>query len=297
MTTLRGKTVLLTGASRGIGRVIARAVAAEAATVVCVARSQRGLDDLREEIRSIGGSIENIAWDLSEISSLPQLINQVEAQVSPVDILINNAGIEIYRAFQDYTTSELQTVLNVNLLAVMELTRLVLPGMIQRKSGHIVNIASNAAKKGHPFDSAYSASKAGLLIWADAIRQELIDSGVEVSSICPGYVEQCGMMVDTGIPAPKLAGASTPEAVATAVIRAIQHNQAEIVVNQDAISTGISKLLFALCQFFPRWGDTVYRAIGIPRLNQLRIQQKFEQQQPPIPEPELVNNQAKTISS
>lgn len=291
MTTLSTKTVLLTGASRGIGRVIARAAASEEATLVCVARSQSGLDDVTQEIRAAGGVAVGIAWDLSKVSSLMALVERVEAQVGPVDILINNAGVEIYRAFQDYQTSELQTVLTVNLLAAMELTRLVLPGMIERQSGHIVNIASNAAKKGHPFDSAYSASKAGLLMWADAIRQELTGSGVEVSSICPGYVDQCGMMADTGIPAPKLAGSATPEAVATAVVRAIQQNQAEVAVNKNTMSADIGKLLFALCQFFPRWGDRVYQKIGIPQFNQLRIQQQLEkklkqqlEQQQPTPE-------------
>ncbi len=294
MTILSKKNVLLTGASRGIGRVIAEVVATEAATLVCIARSQTGLDDLTQAIQSNGGNAVGIAWDLSEISSLKELVNQVETQVGPIDILINNAGVEIYRAFQDYEASDLQTVLNVNLLAAMELTRLTLPGMLQRQSGHIVNIASNAAKKGHPFDSAYSASKAGLLMWADAIRQELTDSGVEVSSICPGYVDQCGMMVDTGIPAPKLAGSSTPEAVAAAVVNAIAQNQAEVTVNKDALSVGMSKLLYALCQFFPRWGDGVYRALGIPQLNQQRIQQQLERQQQPVRE--LINNPVTTTS-
>lgn len=294
MTILSNKTILLTGASRGIGRVIAHAIATESANLVCVARSRKGLDDLTQEIQSNGGTAVGIDWNLAEISTLEKLVNQVEYQVGSVDILINNAGVEIYRAFQDYETSELQTVLNVNLLAAMELTRLTLPGMLKKHSGHIVNIASNAAKKGHPFDSAYSASKAGLLMWADAIRQELTDSGVEVSSICPGYVDQCGMMVDTGIPAPKLAGSATPEAVANSVIRAIQQNQAEVSVNKDVFSAGAGKLLFALCQFFPRWGDKVYRKIGIPQLNQLRIQQQLEQQRQMS---ELTNHQIRATSN
>ncbi|PSR19698.1 ketoacyl reductase [filamentous cyanobacterium CCP3] len=279
MTTLIGKNVLLTGASRGIGRVLGQSIAERGAVVVGVARSQGGLDDFCEIIRAAGGTALGIPWDLADISSLPQLVHCVETQVGSVDILINNAGVEIYRAFQDYSLAELQTVLNVNLLAAMELTRLVLPRMLQQQAGHIVNIASNAAKKGHPFDSVYSASKAGLLMWGDAIRQELTNSGVEVSSICPGYVEQCGMMADTGVPAPKLAGVSTPEAVVAAVVRAIERNQAEVIVNKDSISVGITKLLFALCQLSPSLGDTVYQRIGIPQLNQLRIQKAIEQQQ------------------
>ncbi|NEQ43496.1 MAG: SDR family NAD(P)-dependent oxidoreductase [Leptolyngbya sp. SIOISBB] len=288
MTMLAGKVVLLTGASRGIGRVIAQKLAEEQAIVVGVARSQHGLEALCQTIQDAGGKATGIAWDLSDIHLLSDLIAQVEAQVGAVDILINNAGLEIYRAFQDYSAAELQAVLNVNLLAAMELARLVLPGMIQRQSGHLVNIASNAAKKGHPFDSVYSASKAGLLMWGDAVRQELRHTDVAISTLCPGYVEQCGMLVDTGVPAPQLAGTSTPEAVAAAVIHAIQYNQAEIVINKDVVSAHITKLMFALCQFSPRLGDAIYRAIGIPQLNQRRIEHR--RQSPRSPQPEFVKD-------
>jgi short-subunit dehydrogenase len=286
MTNLTGKTVLLTGASRGIGRFIARALAQEQAVVVGVARSQPGLDSLCQELASLSAQSYGIAWDLANIDTLPDLVHWVETQVGRVDILINNAGIEKYRAFQNYSTNDLKTVLNVNLLAAMELTRLLLPGMLERQSGHIVNLASTAAKKGHPFDSAYSASKAGLLMWGDALRQELFGTGVEVSAICPGYVDECGMLADTGIPAPELAGTSTPSAIAEAVVKAIQHNHAEVVINKDAISAAVNKLLFALWQFSPRWGDSLYRQIGVPKLNQLRIERQLKS----APVPELVND-------
>ncbi|MEM9220515.1 MAG: SDR family NAD(P)-dependent oxidoreductase [Cyanobacteria bacterium P01_F01_bin.150] len=271
MTTLKQKTVLLTGASRGIGPFIARALAQQEATIVGVARDLAQLDRVCNELRTSGVKCFSIAWDLSNSKSLPELIAKVEREAGPVDILINNAGIERYRAFQDYSLEDLQAVINVNLLAAMELSRLLLPGMLKRGSGHIVNMAPTAAKKGHPFDSAYSASKAGLLMWSDAIRQELAQSNVEVSVICPGYVEQAGMLADTGIPAPQLAGTTTPLAVAKAVVRAIEHNKAEVILNKDALSTGINKILFASWQFFPRFGDALYRAIGIPQLNQKRI--------------------------
>lgn len=289
MTTLTQKKVLITGASRGIGRVTAQIIAKENAIVVGVARSQSGLDALCRTIKEHGGMAYGIVWDLSDINSLSELIRRIESEIGAIDILINNAGIEIYRAFQDYSTADLQAVLSVNLLAAMELTRLILPGMIHQGTGHIVNIASAAAKKGHPFDSAYSASKAGLLMWGDALRQELVGTHVYVSAICPGYVEQCGMLVDTGIPAPKLAGTSTPDAVAAAVVRAIQHNQAEVLLNKDAIATNASKILFTLCQLFPRWGDAVYRLIGVPSLNRLRIKQHLNSQ-PEVVIPQLTKD-------
>ncbi|NJM97324.1 MAG: SDR family NAD(P)-dependent oxidoreductase [Phormidesmis sp. RL_2_1] len=290
MTALDGKTVLLTGASRGIGAVIARSLFQSGATVVGVARDRAKLAHVCQEIGSSGApsgassgtssgpmastvaaKCYSIAWDLSRSESLSDLIQTVEQTAGPVDILINNAGIERYRAFQDYTLQDLQAVIGVNLLAAMELSRLLLPSMVQRGSGHIVNMASTAAKKGHPFDSAYSASKAGLLMWSDALRQELVGTEVEISTICPGYVDSSGMMADTGIPAPQLAGSISPARVAAAVIKAIEQNQAEVVVSKDVIASTISKLLFATWQFFPRFGDATYRAIGVPQLNQQRI--------------------------
>ncbi|MBD2091230.1 SDR family NAD(P)-dependent oxidoreductase [Microcoleus sp. FACHB-1515] len=272
MTTLIGKIVLLTGASRGIGSVVAQAIAAEGATIVGVSRSPAGLENIGAVVQKAGGKWIGIPFDISQIESLPTLMQKVEQAAGSVDILINNAGIEIYRAFQDYSTAELQAVLSTNLLAAIELSRLVLPGMLGRNSGHIVNMASLAAKKGHPYDSVYSASKAGLLMWGDALRQELIGTGVTLSTVCPGYVSHQGMLADTGISAPRLSGTSTPNDVAIAVLKAIRYNQAETIVNQDSFTVGFTKLLLALWQLFPQLGDRMYRSIGVPQLNRKRIQ-------------------------
>lgn len=269
---IAGKTVLLTGASRGIGVHIAHALAAKQATVIGVSRSAEELNKVCAEVNDLSGKSIAIPFDISNIAELPVLLQQIEQQAGGVDILINNAGIEIYRAFPDYSLAQMQSVLSINLVAAMELTRLVLPGMLNRSSGHIVNIASLAAKKGHPYDSIYSASKAGLLMWADALRQELASTGVGLSTICPGYISGQGMMADTGIPAPSLAGTSTPHQVAIAIIRAIEQNQGEVIVNGDPITANLTKLLLAISQFFPSFGDTTNRLLGVTKLNRLRIQ-------------------------
>lgn len=275
MTTIAGKTVLLTGASRGIGVYIARALLQEQATVIGVSRSPEKLDQIADEFQDLGGQFIALPFDLSQVDALPELVRDVHQRVGPVDILINNAGIEIYRAFQDYSSSEVRSVLSTNLLGAMELSRLVLPEMLNRQGGHIVNMASLAAKKGHPYDSIYSASKAGLLMWSDAIRQELSGTGVHISVICPGYISGQGMLADTGVPAPGLSGTSKPEQVVKAVVQAIQKNQPEVIVNKDPMTVGFTKLLFAVWQFFPRFGDVVYRWMGVPQLNQLRIKYRM----------------------
>ena len=271
MTAIAGKTVVITGASRGIGAFIARALAREKATVVCVSRSEAKLTQICAEIDELGGKGISLPFDLSQIESLSLLVKAIEQQIGSIDILINNAGIEIYRAFADYSLAELQSVLSINLLATMELTRLVLPSMFDRGTGQIVNMASLAGKKGAAYNSIYSASKGGLVMWSDALRQELNGTGIGVTTICPGYVSGQGMTANSGVPIPSLAGTSTPEAVTKATLKAIAHNQAEAIINQDLITEITTKLLFALGQFSPRTSDRIYRKLGIAQSNQLRI--------------------------
>ena len=269
---IAGKTVVLTGASRGLGASIARALAREKATVVCVSRSESKLAKICAEIDDLGGQGISLPFDLARVEYLSLLVEAIEQQIGAIDILINNAGIEIYRAFNDYTLTELQLVLSTNLLAAMELTRLVLPSMLDRGKGQIVNMASLAGKKGAAYNSIYSASKGGLVMWSDALRQELTGTGVSVSTICPGYVSGQGMTADSGVPIPSLAGVSTPEAVTKAVLKAIARNQAEVIVNQDLITEITTKLLYALGLFSPRTSDLIYRKVlKIARSNQLRI--------------------------
>lgn len=268
MSTIVGQTALLTGASGGLGRPLTLALLQEGATVVGVARSATKLAQLQTELSD---RFIPIAADLAEISTLDTLVQQIQTKVGTVDILINNAGLEIYRAFTDYSPAEMQAVLNVNLLAAMELARLLLPAMQQQQRGHIVNIASLAAKKGHPYDSLYSASKAGLLMWNDALRQELSPGGVQVSVICPGYISGAGMMATTGVPAPPLSGTSTPEQVARSVVQAIRHNRAESLINQNKFTASMTHVLLVLWQLLPRLGDAMYRWMGVNQLNQSRI--------------------------
>ena len=272
MIALAGKSVLLTGASRGIGAAMAIAIAKEGATVVGLSRSQQGLAQVQQQIEAVGGRMIAIPADVSRVSELSTLIKEVKSAAGPIDILINNAAIEIYRAFQNYSLDEIQRVLSTNLLAAIELSRLLLPDMLAQQTGHIINIASLAAKMGHPYDSIYSASKAGLLMWADAIRQELSGSGVTVSTVCPGYVKDQGLRSDTKVHAPRFAGVSMSKDVVAAVIIAIKPDRAEVVLNENAYMTLLTQFLFAVEQFSPRFGDMVNRWLGVPQLNLKRAE-------------------------
>ena len=276
MTTLTGKTVLLTGASRGLGVYIARALAKEQATVVCVSRSQSGLAQTCNAVKAAGGKAIAIPFDVRNTSQLSALVQQAQDIVGPIDVLINNAGIEINGTFANYSLAEIQSIFNTNLLAAMELTRLLRPSMMERGSGRIVNIASLAGKKGVAFNSVYSASKAGLIMWTDAMRQELVGTGVNISVVCPGYVSQTGMTVDTRVSAPKLAGISTPKSVANAVVKAIKNKTTEVIVNQNPITESLTKLMLAVGQISPTSVDRIYRWFGVVDFNQKRAENRVK---------------------
>ncbi|MBW4633326.1 MAG: SDR family NAD(P)-dependent oxidoreductase [Iphinoe sp. HA4291-MV1] len=261
MKTITGKTVVLTGASGGIGVFIARALAREQATVVGVSRSKESLEQICAEIEIAGGRSISVPFDISNLEELSVLVQQIHELAGPIDILINNAAIEKYRPFQNYTLKDIQSILTTNLLAPMELSRVILPSMVDRNSGHIVNIASGSGKKGAPYNSIYSASKAGMIMWTDAIRQELANTNVGVSVVCPGYTS-AGMFLKFGLPAPNLARVSRPLDVAIAVIQAIKKNQGEVIL--DGVLT---RLLFSNIQLFPNFGDAIYRWIGLTNLN------------------------------
>lgn len=262
METIAGKTVVLTGASGGIGVFIARALAREQATVVGVSRSKESLEQICAEVEVAGGRGISIPFDISKLEDLPVLVQRIHELAGPIDILINNAAIEKYRPFQNYTLEDIQSILTTNLLAPMELSRLILSSMVNRNSGHIVNISSGSGKKGAPYNSIYSASKAGMIMWTDAMRQELANSNVGVSVVCPGYT-LAGMFLKFGLSAPSLARVHRPTDVAIAVINAIKKNQGEVIL--DGVLT---KLLFSEIQLFPKLGDAVYRWIGLTKLNQ-----------------------------
>lgn len=261
MKTIAGKTVVLTGASGGIGAFIARALAKEQATVVCVSRSPEELERICLEIEAMEGKGISIPFDLANVEKLSMLAEKIDRVASSVDIVINNAAIEKFRPFQNYSLEDIQSILTLNLHAPMELTRLLLPQMIERNSGHIVNISSGAGKKGAPFNSIYSASKAGLIMWSEALRHELSNTDVGVSTICPGCTN-AGMFLDLDIPAPKGARIAEPAEVADTVVRAIKQNQKEVVLDGLAV-----KVFYAISQLSPEFGDSVIQKAGVVETN------------------------------
>jgi short-subunit dehydrogenase len=157
-------------------------------------------------------------------------IERVAEEAAAVDILVSNAGLPASGPLTDFSLDEIDNALRVNLRAGIMLARLLLPAMLERRSGQLVFMASMAAHVPGPKTSLYNATKFGLRGFAQALRMELHGSGVGVSLVSPTYVSEAGMWAETGQKANSMAGEVTPAAVATAVLRAIRENRREIQV-------------------------------------------------------------------
>jgi 3-oxoacyl-[acyl-carrier protein] reductase len=227
----QGATVLVTGASRGIGRAVAVAVAARGARVGLVARTSDDLDAVRAEVERQGGRASIAVADLAERNELRRAYESVQADLGPVDVLVNNAGIGSWGPFVEVAAAEADRVLALNLVAVLDLTRLVLPEMIRRRGGHIVNIGSVAGRLGVPFESIYSTTKFGLAGFTEALAVEVAPFGVGVSMVNPGPVAT-EFAATSGWPSatPRWPRPVAPERVADAVIAAVEGGGLERVV-------------------------------------------------------------------
>jgi short-subunit dehydrogenase len=179
---LRGRRVLVTGGSRGIGAALARGLHERGAQLALVARPS-------EELTTVAAELGAAAYpcDLSDLSALPGLVERVEAD-GPVDVLVNNAGVSNVGWFLDRTPAEIDQVLTVNLLAPVHLCRLLLPRMLERGRGHVVNISSMAGVIAPPGLASYSASKAGLSHFTAGLRADLRDTPLRFTTVHLGSV-------------------------------------------------------------------------------------------------------------
>jgi 3-hydroxy acid dehydrogenase / malonic semialdehyde reductase len=182
VTTARG-TALVTGASRGIGRAIARRLSSDGYRIVAVARNARELDSLAVEIGTTGGECRSILLDLSDPAAIEAALRGIDA-----DVLVNNAGVGIIKPFVELGPDEWRTMIDVNVNALYHVTRALLPGMLERGQGHVCTIGSISARSAYLGGSAYSGTKAFVAAWAESLMLEVRDRGVKVSVVSPGGV-------------------------------------------------------------------------------------------------------------
>lgn len=184
---LAGSVALITGASRGIGKAIAERLARLGASLSLSARDGNRLDAVAAELQSSTHTF-TIPADLTRPDQVASLVSQTEQALGPIGILVNNAGVGTFSPIQDAADSDWDTILDTNLKAVFLLTKAVAPGMIRRRSGHILNIASLAGKNAFAGGAIYCASKWGLLGLTQCAAEDLRAYGIRVSAICPGSV-------------------------------------------------------------------------------------------------------------
>jgi short-subunit dehydrogenase len=256
---------LVTGASRGIGVHIVRALAARGTKLVLAARSAPGLRAVATEAEAAGAEVLVVPTDLGEPDSLAALVDAAHSRFGRVDLLVNNAGVEGSYFFAEAALERLEWTIRINVTAPIALARLVLPGMIERDRGHILNVASLAGMGPTAFGEAYGASKHAMIGFTSALRASLQTQGSQVSAsaVCPGFVSEVGMFADKQAEQPEIRppvflGTSRPQKVAAAVLRATESNLPTVIVNP-----GLIRITLAVALLFPRLGEWLGRVLDV----------------------------------
>ncbi len=221
---LAGRSTLLTGATGGLGRAIAAAIAAEGAKLILSGRKAEALEALAAELPGEGHRV--LPADLAE----PGAAEQLAADAGEVDVFVANAALPGMGLLTDLTSEQLMRALRVNLEAPMLIARALYPSMVERGSGHLVFVSSISGKVASPRSSIYNATKFGLRGFAFGLRTDLGPQGIGVSVVSPGFVREAGMFAETGAKPPPGMGTTTPDKVAAATVKAIERNKLEAVV-------------------------------------------------------------------
>jgi len=261
---VRGLTALVTGASGGLGTHIARGLAREGMNVVVSGRREDALAAVAGELSAMGIKAEAVPTDLADLSQIDSLVDRSEAALGPIDVLVNNAGVEITSAFTSYTREELTSVVDVNLNAPLLLTHRLLAGMLARGRGHVVFISSVAGKFGPAYSEPYSATKAALIALTHSLRAEYLDSAVGFSVVCPGFIAGDGMyqrMVEQGNKSNRVLGETTTAKVTDAVLEAIREDRGELIE-----SGGPLRPLLAINELAPGFIERIAPRTGITEL-------------------------------
>jgi short-subunit dehydrogenase len=276
-------TVLITGASGGIGTYLTREFARRGANLALVAYPGVGLEDLKSEAQKTGCKAIAFSSDLRENEQCHSVVEQVLKEFGRIDILINNAGVEFTSFYHELPEDTVRSILRINLEAPMILTHLVLPTMLAKKSGCIINMSSLAGKSFPAFQEPYAATKAGLVGFTSSLRATYAGTGVSASVICPGFVEAGiyeRLKQKTGFAAPASFGTSQPQAVVRAVIRAIERDVPEIIVNPIPV-----RPLLALTALLPGLGEWLVRVMGAHKFFRRVRDAEAQRQTVPMPSP------------
>ena len=228
---LAGARALVTGATGGIGGAVARALHQRGAHVLLSARREELLEELRAEL---GERAEALPADLAEPGGPARLAETAGA----VDVLVANAGLPASGRVEDFEPDQIDRALDVNLRAPMQLTRALLPGMLERGRGHVVLVSSLSGKVASPRSGIYSATKFGLRGFAAGLREDVEPRGIGVTVVFPGFVSEAGLFAESGVKLPPWVRTRTPDQVAERVLLGIERERAEVDIAPFGLRVG-----------------------------------------------------------
>ena len=188
MQAITGKTALITGAGRGIGRATAIAFAKEGINLGLLGRTIENLEAVASELQAYGVKVSIAAADVSNMESVNTAVEKIRGELGPIDILVNNAGISKFGKFLEVDPEDWAKIIQVNVVGVYYVTRAVLPDMIEKNAGDIINISSTAGQKGAPVTSAYSASKAAVIALSESLMLEVRKQNIRVVTLTPSTI-------------------------------------------------------------------------------------------------------------
>jgi short-subunit dehydrogenase len=230
LKSYKGLNVLVSGASSGIGRVLARRLAAEGAQVALVARRSAELEKLATQIRERGGKALALPCDVADADQVARCSAQALEHFGGIDLLVNNAGYGHHRRFLDWDLADMERVMRVNYLGALYFTKALLPQMVERGRGWLVFIASVAGKIASPEETAYVASKFAMVGLAEALSLEVEDAGVHVLTVCPGVIRTPFFDEEALERMPPVSRRTMvePEALIDAILKALARGKREI---------------------------------------------------------------------
>jgi uncharacterized protein len=254
----KGQTALVTGASSGIGAVFAKELAKSGANLVLVARSQDKLAALANELNSEFGVTADVAIaDLAQPEAATQLAHDLQRRDLQIDILVNNAGFGLFASLDQADSTKISGMVRVNIAALVDLTRLYLPGMLERDNGAIINVASTAGFQPVPYMATYGATKAFVLSFTEALWAETRGTGVRVTTLCPGSTDT-GFFDVAGEDA-QVGRRIGPEPVVRAAFRALDRRASTVVTGGAGNWLLINAPRLAPRQFVARMAERTMR--------------------------------------
>lgn len=245
IASYRNLTALVTGASSGIGRMLALRLAREGAAVVLVARRAPELEAIAAEVRAAGGSALPISCDVSDAASVENTCAEALDHFGCIDLLVNNAGYGHHRTFLEWDLADMERMMQVNYVGALRFTKLLLPQMAGRGRGWIVFVASVAGRIGTPLESAYAATKFAMVGLGEALSIELEDSGVHVLTVCPGVIRTPFFDAEALERMPPVARRQfvAPEKLVDAIIRALARGDRELTYPSSLAAAYVVKAL------------------------------------------------------